>query len=92
MLTAKQAQILELIEAGLAENGIPPSYRELAVAANLATPSRVLKLIEALEERGFLRRTPRTARSIEVLRPQTHLNAEYLRGYRAGYEAGKAEK
>ncbi len=92
MLTAKQAEILELIEAGIAEHGVPPSYRELAAAADLASASRVFKIIESLEQRGFIRRTAKTARSLEVIKPQTHLNAEYLRGYQDGYAAGSKEK
>jgi repressor LexA len=90
MLTRRQADVLKMIETGIALTGSPPSYRQMAAALGLLSTSGVFKLIEALEERGFIKKIgPRgAANSIKVLRPQTHLNPEYLRGYQEGYEAG----
>lgn len=88
MLTARQAEVLEKIEAGIAEHGRSPSYREMMTALDMISPSQVFRIVKALERRGFIRRTEYTARSIEVIRPQTHLNASYLRGYQDGYGAG----
>ena len=47
---------------------IPPSFEEMKVALNLKSKSGIHRLITALEERGFLRRLPHRARSIELLK------------------------
>jgi repressor LexA len=91
MLTQKQAQCLDLIEKHWAEFGECPSYEDLLPALGQKSKSGVNRLIVALEERGFIRRLPHRARAIEVLKPQSHLSAEYQRGFRDGvaWEAGK---
>lgn len=90
MLTRRQADVLKMIETSIALTGSPPTYRQMAAALGMLSPSGIFKLIETLEERGFIERSgPRgAAKSIKVLRPQTHLNPEFLRGYKEGYEAG----
>ncbi len=89
MLTGRQAAVLRLIEETIAENGRSPSYREMGAQLGILSPSGVYKIVLALEERGFIRRTGTggAARSIEVIKPQSHLNPEYLRGFQDGIEA-----
>ncbi len=89
MLTAKQAEVLHLIEAAIAETGRAPSYREIAAQLNVLAISSIHRSVVALEERGFIQRTGPTgaSRSIQVLKPQTHLNPEYMRGFQDGFEA-----
>lgn len=89
MLTAKQAEVLNLIEAAIAEHGRAPSYREIAAQLNVLAVSSIHRSVVALEERGFITRTGPNgaARSIQVLKPQTHLNPEYQRGFQDGFEA-----
>lgn len=68
MLTAKQHDLLTFIAARLAETGVSPSFEEMKEALDLRSKSGVHRLVEALEERGFLRRLPNRARALEVLR------------------------
>lgn len=68
MLTAKQHELLAFIAARLEATGISPSFEEMKEALALRSKSGVHRLVEALEERGFLRRLPNRARALEVLR------------------------
>jgi len=72
MLTRKQLELLELIDARLKRDGVPPSFDEMKEALMLRSKSGIHRLITALEERGFIRRLPHRARAIEVIRlPET---------------------
>lgn len=72
MLTAKQYELLTFIHRRLEEKGISPSFEEMKDALDLKSKSGVHRLINALEERGFIRRLPNRARALEVLRiPET---------------------
>lgn len=68
MLTAKQHELLNFIQARLEVSGVSPSFEEMREALDLRSKSGVHRLISALEERGFIRRLPNRARALEVLR------------------------
>ena len=68
MLTKKQLELLIFLEEKMNNSIIPPSFEEMKVALNLKSKSGIHRLISALEERGFLRRLPHRARSIELLK------------------------
>ncbi|MFQ3594483.1 MAG: transcriptional repressor LexA [Sphingomonadaceae bacterium] len=68
MLTKKQHELLLFIAERLSETGVSPSFEEMKEALDLKSKSGVHRLIEALEERQFLRRLPNRARALEVLR------------------------
>ena len=68
MLTKKQLELLIFLEEKMNNSIIPPSFEEMKVALNLKSKSGIHRLISALEERGFLRRLPHRARSIEILK------------------------
>lgn len=68
MLTAKQRELLLLIETRMQENGIAPSFDEMKEALGLRSKSGVHRLISSLEERGYIRRLPHRARALEVLK------------------------
>ena len=68
MLTKKQLELLIFLEKKIALSSIPPSFEEMKSALNLKSKSGIHRLISALEERGFLRRLPHRARSIEILK------------------------
>src|SRR4029077_8520122 len=65
MLTRKQFELLRFINERLKESGIPPSFDEVKDALDLRSKSGIHSLITALEERGFIRRLPNRARTIE---------------------------
>ena len=66
MLTKKQNELLIYINQNLRESGVAPSYEEMKEALDLRSKSGIHRLINALEERGFIRRLPHRARDIEV--------------------------
>jgi repressor LexA len=81
MLTRKQIELLRFINDRLAETGVPPSFDEMKDALDLKSKSGIHRLIEALEERGFIRRLKNRARAIEVIRlPDTTTPANTPRG------------
>ena len=72
MLTKKQKNLLLFINKKLRSSGISPSYEEMKVSLNLKSKSGIHRLINALEERGFIRRLAHKARALEVLKlPET---------------------
>lgn len=68
MLTPKQQELLSFIQTRLEEGGVSPSFEEMKDALDLRSKSGIHRLINALEERGFIRRLPNRARALEVLK------------------------
>ena len=68
-LTQRQLKILEAIRSAMEIKGYPPSMREIGEAAGLASTSSVKYQLEALEEKGWIRRDPSRGRALEVLSP-----------------------
>lgn len=68
MLTSKQQELLTFIHNRLDEGGVSPSFEEMKDALDLRSKSGIHRLINALEERGFIRRLPNRARALEVLK------------------------
>ena len=67
MLTKKQRDLLVYINDYISANdGASPSFEEMKEALNLKSKSGIHRLVEALEERGFLGRLPNKARALEV--------------------------
>lgn len=67
-LTSRQVECLRFISSYSRDNGIAPSYEEIADALGVASKSESSRLVLALEERGWLRRLSHRARSLEVVR------------------------
>lgn len=68
-LTSKQRELLEYVDSYIKEsNGVSPSYNEMRDALKLASKSGINRLMNALVERGFIRRIPHRARALEVVR------------------------
>lgn len=68
MLTEKQYKLLIFINKVLKETGCSPSFEEMKQAVGLKSKSGIHALIEALEERNFIKKLPHKARALEVLR------------------------
>lgn len=66
-LTRKQQDALEFIRSFIAERKIPPSYNEIADALGVKSKSVVCRVVDALEDRGHIRRLAKRARSIELI-------------------------
>ncbi len=72
MLTPKQYKLLLFINQSIKETGGSPSFEEMKEAVGLKSKSGIHALIEALEERGFIRKMPHKARALEVLKLPKH--------------------
>ena len=68
MLTRKQHELLMFIQERMKEAGVPPSFDEMKDALDLKSKTGIHRLITALEERGFIRRLPHSARALEVIK------------------------
>lgn len=65
-LTQRQHAILDVIRRSVEERGYPPTMREIAQAAGLASPSSVKYQLGELEAKGFIRRDPSRGRAVEI--------------------------
>ncbi|MCL1839699.1 hypothetical protein FWF89_01710 [Candidatus Saccharibacteria bacterium] len=70
--TKKQTALLEFIGEFTEKNGYCPSYREIMHAMHLKSVSAVAEHIENCVVAGFLRKVPKSARSLEVIKPRTY--------------------
>lgn len=65
-LGPRQRRILDFILENVEQRGYPPSVREIAEAVGLASPSTVHAHLEALQQKGYLRRDPTKPRALAV--------------------------
>lgn len=70
--TKKQTELLAFIADFTEKNNYSPSYREIMHAMHLNSVSAVAEHIENCVTAGYLRKTPKSARSLEVITPETH--------------------
>jgi SOS-response transcriptional repressor LexA len=66
-LTRRQLQTACFIQAYINEHGISPSYDEIMADIGIASKSGVHRLVEALERKGIITRTPYVVRSIMLV-------------------------
>lgn len=63
-LTAKQARLLQFIHGYTVEHGCSPSYEEMGAHLGLTSKGPVFRLVQCLQERGYVTRIRSHARSI----------------------------
>lgn len=66
-LTKRQQEILEVVQAHIARLGYPPTVREIGDAVGLTSSSTVHAHLQALENRGVLRRDPTKPRALDLV-------------------------
>ena len=66
-LSERQQEILDFLSDFTARNGYPPSVREIGDAVGLSSSSTVHSHLNALEDKGYIRRDPSSARALTVL-------------------------
>jgi repressor LexA len=69
-LTQTQFKCLNFIRAHVAAHGFSPTYDEIRIQLRLSSTSIVARMVDALEERGYLRRAKSGVRSIQLIEPQ----------------------
>lgn len=66
-LTARQAEILELIRSYIAEEGCPPTRAEIAATLGFRSPNAAEDHLRALERKGAIEIIPGSSRGIRLL-------------------------
>ena len=66
-LTEQQQRAYDFIREKVAEQGYPPSVREIGKAIGLSSPSSVHAHIENLERKGYIKKDPTKPRTIEII-------------------------
>jgi repressor LexA len=66
-LTPQQNRLWRAIAAHVDEHGISPSYDDLKARLGLASKSGIARLLDQLEDRGFISRVPNRIRSMQLL-------------------------
>ena len=84
--TKRQQEVLEFIKAHLIEKAFPPTVREIAGHFGFASPLSAQLHINALINKGFLKKTPFKQRSLEIigLKPSEDTKIPLLGTVRAG--------
>lgn len=68
VLTERQKQILEYIEAKIDQFGMPPTIREIGKKFRISSTNGVRSILEALETKGYIRRQKLLSRGIELVK------------------------
>ena len=66
-LTKRQRDVLGFIKDYIAASGYPPSLRDICARFGIKGPKNAGKHLEALEKKGFIRRSSNISRAIEVV-------------------------
>ena len=69
-LTPRQQQVLDIVTSFIGEYGYPPSLRQIAGELGISGTLGVMKHLEALEKKGYLRRAEGRSRGIALIREQ----------------------
>lgn len=65
-LTSRQKEVLEIVSRHIEEYGYPPTLREIGTKLGVSGTLGVLKHLEALEKKGYLRRQEGSTRGITL--------------------------
>jgi repressor LexA len=68
-LTDRQTQVLSFLSGYIRKKGYPPTVREIARHFRMSGPKGAKKHLDILEKKGFIRRTPKSPRAIEIAQP-----------------------
>jgi repressor LexA len=84
MITAKQKKFLDFIKDFTEAKGYPPTIREIAKGVGVSSPATVKSMIDRLIQKGYLKKDPLKARSIEFLNEKSS-GIPLLGTIKAGY-------
>ncbi len=66
-LSDRQQEILDFLSDFISQNGYPPSVREIGQSVGLSSSSTVHSHLNALEDKGYIKRDPSSARALSVV-------------------------
>ena len=68
MLTEKQYKLFEFIKTKMKDKPVSPSFEEMREAMGVQSKSTIFSLLNILEKKGFIKKYPKYARAIEILK------------------------
>ncbi|HEX6492209.1 MAG TPA: transcriptional repressor LexA [Candidatus Dormibacteraeota bacterium] len=71
-LNPRQREILEFLRTHSRNHAYPPTVREIGQAVGLSSSSTVQNHLNALEQKGYIRRDPTKSRTVEVVGEESH--------------------
>ena len=86
-LSSRQQGIMDFVQRFVAENGLPPTVRDIQAACGISSTSVVDYNLRLLQRDGYLNRRPDVARGIELLDEQGRPTAGLQRIPIVGYIA-----
>jgi len=75
-LTNRQKDVLDYIKSYVAEHGYPPAVREIGKALGLNSPATIQSHINALKEKGFIKKENSKYRTLEIVGTNEYLNED----------------
>lgn len=75
-LTDSQKDILQVVKKLIAENGYPPTVREIGKEAHRSSPATIHFHLNKLEEKGYIQKGGSKNRTIRLLVPNEYLEEE----------------
>ncbi|HET6371272.1 MAG TPA: transcriptional repressor LexA [Nitrospiria bacterium] len=76
-LTDRQTQVLSFLSGYIRKKGYPPTVREIARHFRMSGPKGAKKHLDILEKKGFIRRTPKSPRAIELAQPEGSIAGQF---------------
>ena len=83
-ITKRQKEVLDFIKKFIAKKKYPPTLEEICVGLKLSAVSTAHQHIEALAEKGYLKKIGNNARSIDIYESETMIKVPLLGTIAAG--------
>lgn len=83
-VTARQKMVLDFIADHLERHGYPPTLREIGGHLGVSGTLGVMKHLDALERKGYIRKTAGSSRGIMITGPGTVVSVPIVGTVRAG--------
>jgi repressor LexA len=77
-LNPRQREILEFLRDHKRSHAYPPTVREIGQAVGLSSSSTVQNHLNALEQKGYIRRDPTKSRTVEVVGEEQQANGRVI--------------
>jgi len=65
--SAKQERVFSFLKKHVHDFGYPPTVREIAASLGMAGPHGAKKILDILERKGYIRKTARGSRAIDIV-------------------------
>lgn len=77
-LTSRQNDVLNYVKNYIANHGYPPSVREIGKALGLNSPATIQSHLNALETKGYVKKTSSKYRSLEIVGNNEFINEDVV--------------